>query len=647
MALSWAAFLWSARRGNLSGFALTGIFIGLGFYTYAVARVYSLLIAVWLLLYYFPIHWRQRRINWSNTAVWICVVGFAVLTAHPVLSTRSAWEGQLQQTIFTSEVAFTPYDIFIQFIKNTFYSFSSFLFNNQNAVFVYGAHADPITGSLMILGLAAIIATWKHGWRLRIGLLATYVIYAVIVGGMQPYDYPSITRMFTMAPFYAIFGAIGLVAVYKILTQQPSTNPIVRAIPGWITIILVGCSMILNNWISLTLSQRHIGQQLPAFLLQTAQLTGDAQGNGPHIYFVAKPNDEYWIKKLYEVYDIPPDRYTLIFPRDALQNGKLCEAGQRAAILMIPTTVAESGYIADQIHNCWSKSEIRLIKNGQENGVMYRVMNAQALATVHAIPGYWTEEKPPKAELMTAPTNTLWQAFQPRGLAVDTNGKIAVVEASTTSILFFNSTGKIDGMLKGLFIYPADAAFLPNGDLVVADAGIGVLIFDTKGNLRTQIGSSSARGLFTTSKSEIYVAEAGGGHISVYNTQGELMRTYTGEGQVGQPTSVAISETGFIAIGDPILGKIFIVDQEDQIQHEFAISQGDSSDIKPGLLWLPDDSLLYTDASDGLMWQVRPDGTVMHKWSDLQQPNDLALGPDGIVYLLESGANRVVPITIP
>ena len=646
MALSWAAFLWSARRGNLTGFALTGIFIGLGFYTYAVARIYSLLIAVWLMLYYFPIHWRQRRINWSHTAVWICVVGFAVLTALPVLSTRTAWEGQLQQTIFTSEVAFTPYDIFIQFLKNTFYSFSSFLYNNQNAVFVYGAHADPITGSLMFLGLSAIIATWKHGWRLRIGLLATYVIYTVIVGGMQPYDYPSITRMFTMAPFYAIFGSIGLVAVYKILAQQLPTNPVVQAIPGFITVILVGSIMLLNNWISLTLSQRHVGQQLPAFLLQTAQLTGDAQGNGPPIYFVAQPNDEFWIKKLYEVYDIPPDRYTLIYPRDALQNEQVCEAGQHAAILMIPTTVTDSGYIADQIHNCWANSQIRLIKNGQANGVIYRVMNAQALAAVHAIPGYWTEEKPPKAELMTAPTNTLWQAFQPRGLGIDANGKIAVVEASTSSILFFNSTGKIDGMLKGLFIYPSDAAFLPNGDLVVADAGIGVLIFDTKGNLRTQIGSSSARGLYTTSQSDIYVAEAGSGHISVYNTQGELMRTYTAEGHAGQPTSVAISETGLIAIGDPILGKVFIVDREDHIQHEFAISPGDSSDRKPGLLWLPDDSLLYTDASGGLMWQVRPDGSVMHKWTDLQQPNDLALGSDGIVYLLESGANRVVPMTI-
>ena len=76
------------------------------------------------------------------------------------------------------------------------------------------------------------------------------------------------------------------------------------------------------------------------------------------------------------------------------------------------------------------------------------------------------------------------------------------------------------------------------------------------------------------------------------------------QGKVKQPTSVAVSDNGLIAVGDPILGKVFILDQEDHIRNEFTINLGESSDSKPGLLWLPDGNLLYTDATDGVMWRV-------------------------------------------
>lgn len=55
LATSLAAFIWAGRHGSWAGFVLAGICLGLGFYMLAVARIYSLMIAVWLTIYYFPI----------------------------------------------------------------------------------------------------------------------------------------------------------------------------------------------------------------------------------------------------------------------------------------------------------------------------------------------------------------------------------------------------------------------------------------------------------------------------------------------------------------------------------------------------------------------------------------------------------------
>jgi streptogramin lyase len=316
---------------------------------------------------------------------------------------------------------------------------------------------------------------------------------------------------------------------------------------------------------------------------------------------------------------------------------------------MIPASTTEGLYIAEQVHQCWAGSQIRQIEDGRGDITLYRVMTPRALATVHTLPGYWQEIEPPTAELTTeTPQNDVWQAYQPRGINVAPNGDVAVVEATTESVLFFNPQGKIQSVLKGLFIYPSVPAYLPDGDLVVADAGTGIFIFDSKSQIRSQITSvASPRGIFITPQSEIYVAEAGGGRITVFNEAGDLVRTYQGGDNFPQPTSVAVSKDGLIAVGDPVVGKITILDQDQKILNVMPISQGDSSDAKPGLLWLANGNLLYTDAVQGVLRLIDPKGKVLKEWTGLQRPNGLALKADGMVYLLEAGANRIVTITLP
>jgi predicted Kef-type K+ transport protein len=73
---------WSSRQGSLTGFALAGIVLGLGFYTYGVMRLYVLAATLWLILYYFPVDFRRFRFN-TNLFVWISLAGAAFLTSIP------------------------------------------------------------------------------------------------------------------------------------------------------------------------------------------------------------------------------------------------------------------------------------------------------------------------------------------------------------------------------------------------------------------------------------------------------------------------------------------------------------------------------------------------------------------------------------
>jgi hypothetical protein len=393
MATSLAIFVWAGRRGSWGGFLLAGICLGLGFYTYAVARVYSLVLAVWLTIYYFPINFRNRKIIWSNAGVWLAVAGAALLTALPVLSTRSAWAELARQTVLTSEVAFTPEGQFIQFLQNTMYGLTSFLFNNQNSLWVYGAHADPITSTLMLIGLTASLLPNKQTWRIRSSLLASYILFVVIIAGTQQYGYPSVTRIFSFVPFYAIFAAIGFLAIFYSIMTNPA-----RSLAGWIpntaligsAIVIVGIAVPLNFWQSTVLSQQHSMQSPQAFLLQTAQMSTDEVGNGPHIFYVGAPQHEYWLNLIYSAYNIRTDRFTFVLSQDALPPDNLiCQSAEQPAIVMITTEIPNAMDIAIKLRQCWDSSELHLVKDMRNGARQYRLINQSALPFIHSAGEYW------------------------------------------------------------------------------------------------------------------------------------------------------------------------------------------------------------------------------------------------------------------
>ena len=563
MATSMAAFIWASRHGRWAAYALVGICLGLGFYTFAVARIYSLVIAIWLAVYYFPISLRSRHIVWPNFGIWGVVFGTALLTALPVLSTRSAWVEMANQTVFASGVTNVPSEIFFKIGQNSFYGFMSYLFYDENGYWVFGALADPITSSLMVVGLATLLFSKWQTWKVRISLLASYILFVIIIAGMQQYDYPSITRIFAFVPFFAFFAAVGLRSLVQLITPSQNGSRIGR-IPNAFyvgsVIVLSALTVPLNVWQSFVLSQQHSQQQTQAFILQTAQMSENKTGAGPHLFYVDLPQNEYWPNEMYSAYDIPLDRLTFMLPRDALLTGnEICKSSSHPAIVMIATDIPDADYIASSLQQCWPNSKLRLVKDVQNSPRLYRLISQSALPFIHSVGGYWIEEIPPQTPVAQASDySSAWQVYQPIGLSQNSLGKLATIEEATKKVVLLNSMGQFQKFLITGLSDPADIGFLPNDGLVIADASQGILWFDPARHfLFKSDGGASPRGLFVAADGTVYIASTGSGSIIHVNLEGHTLQTIQGP-QFEQPTSVAVAPDGRIAVGDPVAGKVTI-----------------------------------------------------------------------------------------
>ncbi len=109
------------------------------------------------------------------------------------------------QTVFASGVTHAPFEIFFKIGQNSFYGFMSYLFYDENSFWIFGALADLITSSLMVVGLSALIFSGWQTWRVRVSLLASYILFVIIIAGMQQYDYPSITADFCFCTVLCLF----------------------------------------------------------------------------------------------------------------------------------------------------------------------------------------------------------------------------------------------------------------------------------------------------------------------------------------------------------------------------------------------------------------------------------------------------------
>jgi hypothetical protein len=305
--LALALFVLSLRALSPLGAFLAGVAAGLGFYTFAAAR----LVLVPLLLAFFLLAPARSRRSW---AVGAALLAGLVLTALPILVVPESWQqGGLEQTVFGSQVAPGAGGVAEYLLVNFALAAISFLYSGMRTHFVADAHLDPLSAGFTAIGLGLLFFS-QRARRSRVFVAASYLFMLFAIGAIRQHKYPANTRMFMLIPFYALFAGLGahycLTLVGRVFAAQEEGARTVKMLLA----SLVLFALALNFYQSAVVSPKKIRQHTTAMLLRIAQETP----NGGRLYFVAEPGYNRDVPPLmFSMYGIPAERLEILTPAQA------------------------------------------------------------------------------------------------------------------------------------------------------------------------------------------------------------------------------------------------------------------------------------------------------------------------------------------
>jgi len=387
------AVLKALERGLLTYWVLAGLAVGGGFYTFGIARSFSLVVAFW-----FGVYAVSRGRSFARMlGAFAVLVGTSILVALPVLSTRSAWMGQVGSTVFGLDLS--PARKLALLASNTKHGALSFLVNQRPGVFTYGPLADPVTGSFAVLGLTALVFGLAQTVRARVALLGSTFLLVVFLAGVQQYEYPNITRTFALAPVWALLAGVGFTAVAG-LFGRPGRTAAVAAV------LIAAIVTPLGVFMCVDLSQRCLEQPSIAGILETAEWTASPDGSGPLLDVVVPSDYRFWVSRLYGIYRVPSSRYRVFTPAEALESPELCAPEGAAVFVMLGSEIPSSDAILSRVSRCWQGCTVAAVKDGTGHTLVYRALTPAALPFVHSVPGRLVEQPVVRLERKEAgPTN--------------------------------------------------------------------------------------------------------------------------------------------------------------------------------------------------------------------------------------------------
>jgi len=665
LCLSLGLFALARRRGGIVGFFLLGMAVGAGFYTYAISRLAMFPIAV-LFLFYYPPH---RKRSWYLYAV--TLLGFLILI-YPVALDRQAWEGQASKSILQSEVADTVSGRIVQARNNILYGFISFMANTHNSHFTFGAHLDPISGILFLLGLGVVLQHLLTS-RIHLAWFLGYAALLITITGLQPYAYPSNTWLWLNVPIYTLFIGVGGYALAQVmagLAGRPGATHVV-------SFVLVALILPLNFWLSVELGQNKTGKNSLAFILESAQITAGKDGRGPDLHVIAnKDFHQPLMSYMFAAYEIPWNRFILHNQSADVEETveQLCNAADSPVILLVAQTYPGRDIIQRRMEACWPEAREQTLVDGIGARRFLRFITPSALSwargealalfpdatpepisivisplelmgTATSLPDV-TSESTPVIIAGEAIEAQPWEIYQPRDVAVAADGRVAAIEGIKARIILFDPEGEVIFALDAGFKDPSAIAFDPEGLLVVLDSGEGdaLVYISLAGRVQRRVGSAvgfySPRGLDVTLDGRLYVADTGGQRVVALAPDGQVLVQFRGGGILSQPTDVAILPGDRLLVTDPGTSALYMLNAKHKILWELPLASSDTT-VAAKVAVSAKDWLVVSDPGRGRVLRVSLEGHVLEEWTGLERPTGLAVGEDGTIYVAETGGNRI------
>jgi DNA-binding beta-propeller fold protein YncE len=149
----------------------------------------------------------------------------------------------------------------------------------------------------------------------------------------------------------------------------------------------------------------------------------------------------------------------------------------------------------------------------------------------------------------------------------------------------------------------------------------------------------------------IYVTDTLNGKVQVFQHTGEPAFTFgalgDGPGEFSFPYGIAIAANGEIFVADSYKGEISVFSKSGQYERNFGL--GDELLTQPAGILIHGRNLYVCNLDPGyiLVFDLSSGARVMQIGSNgdepdqLQFPNDLTIGPDGNLYVSDTGNNRI------
>ncbi len=276
----------------------------------------------------------------------------------------------------------------------------------------------------------------------------------------------------------------------------------------------------------------------------------------------------------------------------------------------------------------------------------------------------------------------LAEFIRPRGIAIAPDGSIYITDTGNHRIQHLDSDGEVistwgtfGDLLTGdapggTFNEPWDIAVAPNGDVLVADTwnhriqrftpdGEFIRMFGSEGIGETSDVLWGPRGVAVDQEGRIFVADTGNKWIKVFDEEGEFVTQFGGAGYLpgylDEPVGVAVNPEGAVYVADTWNQRIQVFMEsapelfDPSIEWNMDAWYGQSLENKPYLSTGPDGTVCATDPESFRVLCFESDGNFIIGWGGLFGDNadqfnllsGIALGEDGVVWVVDSGNNRI------
>jgi hypothetical protein len=141
---------------------------------------------------------------------WLVAGAALALGVFPLVLQPGYWQSKIAGTIFyNAELTGSAFGLGQHVIDNLLYAPLAFLYTVEESHFVVSSYIDPLSGALVLIGLADALYQGRRQRFGRFALLA-FGLLLLLVGVSHDRGAPSTTRMFMLLPWYALFTALGL-----------------------------------------------------------------------------------------------------------------------------------------------------------------------------------------------------------------------------------------------------------------------------------------------------------------------------------------------------------------------------------------------------------------------------------------------------